>query len=437
MVDFPKVTRIYQNHHLDSTRWDEYTPRAGDIIVTTAYKSGTTWTQQILYELLYGRMDPKPERRDVTPWPDARFMPIPREALGPMIDRIPGRRFIKSHLPLDGLPYYEDVKYVIVGRDARDVFMSLFNHYQSYTDLAIKTMNTPDIVGDPLPRCPDDPLGTAPLDLRVNLARIDRATALARLAAGGIDGQPTPYSPAGVRLAGKPAINRSELFEHGLIEVQDEASQLIAYLVAPRRGEMVADFCAGAGGKTLALAAIMRSTGRLYAMDVSAKRLHALGRRAARAGVSNVHPLALAGEGDVRAKRLAGKIDRVLVDAPCSGFGTLRRNPDLKWRQGPESIEELAQKQHDILRAAARLVKPGGRLVYATCSILREENEAVVERFAAAHPEFVALSCDALLAAQRIPLEAGNALHLWPHRHGTDGFFAAAFSRGSSAHPGS
>ena len=157
MVDFPKVTRIYQNHHLDSTRWDEYTPRAGDIIVTTAYKSGTTWTQQILYELLYGRMDPKPERRDVTPWPDARFMPIPREALGPMIDRIPGRRFIKSHLPLDGLPYYEDVKYVIVGRDARDVFMSLFNHYQSYTDLAIKTMNTPDIVGDPLPRCPDDP----------------------------------------------------------------------------------------------------------------------------------------------------------------------------------------------------------------------------------------------------------------------------------------
>jgi 16S rRNA (cytosine967-C5)-methyltransferase len=280
-------------------------------------------------------------------------------------------------------------------------------------------------------------LGPAPLDLRVNLARIDRAAALARLAARGIDGQPTPYSPAGIRLAGKPAINRSDLFEQGLIEVQDEGSQLIAYLVAPRRGEMVADFCAGAGGKTLALAAIMRSTGRVYAMDVSTKRLHALGRRAARAAVSNVHPLAIAGEGDVRAKRLAGKIDRVLVDAPCSGFGTLRRNPDLKWRHGQESIAELAQKQHDILRAAARLVKPGGRLVYATCSILREENEAVVERFAALHPEFVALSCDELLAAQRIPLEAGNLLHLWPHRHGTDGFFAAAFSRGGAAHPGS
>jgi len=280
-------------------------------------------------------------------------------------------------------------------------------------------------------------LGPAPLDLRVNLARIDRATALARLAAGGIDGQPTAYSPAGIRLVGKPAINRADLFEQGLIEVQDEGSQLVAYLVAPRRGEMVADFCAGAGGKTLALAAIMRSTGRLYAMDVSAKRLHALGRRAARAGVSNVHPLALAGEGDARVKRLAGKIDRVLVDAPCSGFGTLRRNPDLKWRHGPGSIAELAQKQHDILRAAARLVKPGGRLVYATCSILREENEAVVERFAAAHPEFVAVSCHELLAAQRIPLEAEDVLHLWPHRHGTDGFFAAAFSRGSRAHPDS
>ena len=281
-------------------------------------------------------------------------------------------------------------------------------------------------------------LGPAPLDLRVNVARIDRDAALARLVASGIDGEPTPYSPAGIRLAGKPAINRNELFEQGLIEVQDEGSQLLAYLVAPRRGEMVADFCAGAGGKTLGLAAIMRGTGRLYAMDISARRLHALGRRAARAGVSNVHPLALAGEGDVRAKRLSGKIDRVLVDAPCSGFGTLRRNPDLKWRHGPESIAELAQKQHNILCAAARLVKPGGRLVYATCSILREENEAVAERFAAAHPEFVALSCGELLAAQRIPLEAGTTLHLWPHRHGTDGFFAAAFvCRGPAHRPAS
>ena len=272
-------------------------------------------------------------------------------------------------------------------------------------------------------------LNPAPLDLRVNLARTDRESALAALASSGLACVPTPYSPAGVRLEGKPAINRHPLFEQGLVEVQDEGSQLLAYLVAPRRGEMVADFCAGAGGKTLAMAMLMRGTGRLYAMDVSAKRLHALAPRAARAGVSNVHPLALAGEGDVRAKRLAGKLDRVLVDAPCSGFGTLRRNPDLKWRHGPDAIIELANKQFSILHAAARLVKPGGRLVYATCSILEAENEAVVERFVAVHPEFAALSCGELLAAQRIALPAGERLRLWPHLHGTDGFFAAALER--------
>ncbi len=273
-------------------------------------------------------------------------------------------------------------------------------------------------------------LNAAPLDLRVNLARTDLGAAQAALSASGIDCTPTPYSPAGLRLAGKPAINRHPLFEQGLIEVQDEGSQLLAYLLAPRRGEMVADFCAGAGGKTLALAMLMRGTGRLYAMDVSVKRLHALAPRAARAGVSNVHSLALAGEGDVRAKRLASKLDRVLVDAPCSGFGTLRRNPDLKWRHGPDAIVELAQKQFSILRAAARLVKPGGRLVYATCSILEEENEAVVERFAAVCPEFATVSCGELLAAQRIRLPGGERLRLWPHVHGTDGFFAAAFERG-------
>lgn len=272
-------------------------------------------------------------------------------------------------------------------------------------------------------------LNPAPLDLRVNLARTDRDSALAALASSGLACAPTAYSPAGIRLEGKPAINRHPLFERGLVEVQDEGSQLLAYLVAPRRGEMVADFCAGAGGKTLAMAMLMRGTGRLYAMDVSAKRLHALAPRAARAGISNVHPVALAGEGDVRAKRLAGKLDRVLVDAPCSGFGTLRRNPDLKWRHDPDAIIELAQKQLRILRAAARLVKPGGRLVYATCSILEAENEAVVGRFVEDHPEFAALSCGDLLAAQRIALQAGERLRLWPHLHGTDGFFAAALER--------
>lgn len=272
-------------------------------------------------------------------------------------------------------------------------------------------------------------LNPAPLDLRINLARVDRDAALARLAAEGIEGQATPYSPAGVRLAGNPAISASPLFKEGLIEVQDEGSQLLVYLLAPRRGEMVADFCAGAGGKTLAAAMLMRGTGRVYAMDVSAKRLAALAPRAARAGISNVHPVTLAGENDPRARRLARKIDRVLVDAPCSGMGTLRRNPDLKWRHGPDAVVELAAKQARILESAARLVKPGGRLVYATCSVLRAENDDVVERFAGAHPEFAPLACGELLAAQRVPLEAGERLRLWPHRHQTDGFFAAAFER--------
>jgi len=271
-------------------------------------------------------------------------------------------------------------------------------------------------------------LNPAPLDLRVNLARTDREAVLERLARDDIPAAPTPHSPAGVRLAGKPAINRHPLFRDGLVEVQDEGSQLLAWLLAPRRGEMVADYCAGAGGKTLALGMLMRGAGRIYALDVSAARLAALAPRAARAGISNVHSIVLSGDNDARTRRLAGKIDRVLVDAPCSGFGTLRRNPDLKWRHGPQAIDELAAKQSRILAAAARLVKPAGLLVYATCSLLREENEAVADAFAAAHPEFEAISCAQLLAAQRIAIE-GERLRLWPHRHGTDGFFAAAFAR--------
>src|SRR4029077_6122714 len=192
---------------------------------------------------------------------------------------------------------------------------------------------------------------------------------------------PTPHSPAGIRLKGKPQINRHALFLDGSLEVQDEGSQLLADLPAPRGGEMVADCCAGAGGKTLAISMLMHGSGRVYAMDVSEKRLRELAPRAARAGISNVHPIVLANEGDARAQRLAGKLDRVLVDAPCSGFGTLRRNPDFKWRMGAQAVTELASKQARILHAAAHLVKGGGRLVYATCSLLRDENDAIADAF--------------------------------------------------------
>ena len=269
----------------------------------------------------------------------------------------------------------------------------------------------------------------APLDLRVNTLRAERATVQARLAADGIEAKPTPWSPWGLRVQDKPAINRHPLFLDGTLEVQDEGSQLLALLTGARRGEMVCDFCAGAGGKTLALGAMMKNSGRLYAFDVSVKRLAQLKPRLRRSGLSNVHPILITGENDARVKRLAGKFDRVLVDAPCSGLGTLRRNPDLKWRQTPQSIAELTAKQAAILAAAANLVKPGGRLVYATCSLLAEENEAIVTTFRNSHPEFRPMPAGEALAAQKIPLEMGETFTLNPAHHGTDGFFAAILEK--------
>ena len=269
----------------------------------------------------------------------------------------------------------------------------------------------------------------APLDLRVNPLRKARDDLLREFAASGIAAQPTPYSPLGVRLREKPAINRHPRFLDGSIEVQDEGSQILAYLVAPRRGELVVDFCAGAGGKALMLGALMHSQGRVYAFDVAARRLARLGPRLKRSGLSNLHPALIASENDTRVKRLAGRIDRVLVDAPCSGLGTLRRNPDLKWRQSPAAVVELTRKQASILDAAAKLVKPGGRLVYATCSLLVEENEAIVQAFLDDRGDFRLLDCAALLREQRIPLDTGEHLALLTHRHRTDSFFAAAMAR--------
>jgi 16S rRNA (cytosine967-C5)-methyltransferase len=247
---------------------------------------------------------------------------------------------------------------------------------------------------------------------------------LAQLQAEGFAVEPTPYSPWGIRFKEHPAINRHPLFVDGSLEVQDDGSQLLALLLGARRGEMVCDFCAGAGGKTLAIGAMMASSGRLYALDVAEKRLANLKPRLARSGLSNVMPQLIASENDTRVKRLAGKLDRVLVDAPCSGLGTLRRNPDLKFRQSPDSVAELVQKQGAILRAAARLVKPGGRLVYATCSLLPDENEAIVEALLA-EGGFTLLPVNEILAQNKIDLDTGPLLKLSPALHGTDGFFAA------------
>jgi 16S rRNA (cytosine967-C5)-methyltransferase len=223
-------------------------------------------------------------------------------------------------------------------------------------------------------------------------------------------------------------------------------------MLEPRRQEMVVDFCAGAGGKTLHIGALMANTGTVYAFDVLAKRLEKLKPRLRRAGLNNVRMVTISHERDARVQRLKGKIDRVLVDAPCSGTGTLRRNPDIKWRDIPIlpgaeldarsapaggapgmariNLAELADSQLRILSAAAELLKPGGRLVYATCSLLKEENEDIVEKFLAARPEFHMLPVNEILERRHIPLSmTGDALRLLPHTHQTDGFYAVALER--------
>jgi 16S rRNA (cytosine967-C5)-methyltransferase len=283
----------------------------------------------------------------------------------------------------------------------------------------------------PLVRALGEP---APLDLRVNVAKARREDVQRVLAEAGVVAAATPFSPWGLRIEGKPALTRLAAYTSGQFEVQDEGSQLLALLTDAKRGEMVIDFCAGAGGKTLALGAAMRNTGRLYAFDISGHRLDALRPRLARSGLSNVHPAQIAHERDERIKRLAGKIDRVLVDAPCTGLGTLRRNPDLKWRQSPQAVAEAQVRQGAILASASRLLKPGGRLVYATCSLLAAENEDVAAAFGAAHAAgFEPLPALQALEAARVDdaaaMVSGPFMRLWPHVHRTDGFFAAVWQK--------
>jgi 16S rRNA (cytosine967-C5)-methyltransferase len=264
----------------------------------------------------------------------------------------------------------------------------------------------------------------ATLDLRVNLLKATREEALAALRAEGLEVSTTRYSPWGLRIVGRRPVTSGPAFRAGLVEIQDEGSQLLASLVGATPEMRVADYCAGAGGKTLAMAMTMHNRGHIVACDVSAPRLEASARRLRRAGAHNVETHLLQ-PGDKWAKRRAGSFDRVLVDAPCTGTGTWRRNPDARIRLAPQDLAELVPKQAAILDAAAKLVKPGGRLVYATCSLLREENEAQVAEFLARNPIFH--------LASPSPLWPGHApeplLVLTPLRHGTDGFFGAAMER--------
>ncbi|MHB8623545.1 MAG: RsmB/NOP family class I SAM-dependent RNA methyltransferase [Sulfuricaulis sp.] len=268
----------------------------------------------------------------------------------------------------------------------------------------------------------------APVDLRVNAIKAKREEVQARLAHEGFPCESTPYSAAGLRREDRAPMFHTQCFQEGLFEVQDEGSQLLSLMLEPKRHEMVVDFCAGAGGKTLHLGALMANAGTVYAFDISAKRLEKLKPRLKRSGLSNLRTITISHEHDARVQRLKGKIDRVLVDAPCSGTGTLRRNPDIKWRT--IDLAELAVAQLSILTAAAELVKSGGRLVYATCSLLREENDDVVTKFLAEHPAFRVIPANEILARRHVPLTMeDNALRLYPQRHHTDGFYAVAFEK--------
>lgn len=281
-------------------------------------------------------------------------------------------------------------------------------------------------------------LEPASLDIRTNTLKMKTPQLLEQLKSEGLEVEPARHAPDALRLRGKPNLKKHPLYEQGFFEVQDEGSQLIALLTQANRNEVVVDYCAGAGGKTLALGEMMSGRGRLYALDTAVARLEALKPRLERSGLNNVYPMAINGGNDERVQRLHGKVDCVLVDAPCTGLGTLRRNPDLKWRRKPEEVRRFQVQQLEILRDAAKLLKPGGRLIYATCSILLEENEDVAEFFTSHDSAFTPEPIADLLERQQVRnaamLSCGGPdgrlyLRTWPQVHDIDGFFAAAWRK--------
>lgn len=271
-------------------------------------------------------------------------------------------------------------------------------------------------------------LSPAPMDLRVNTIKAERDEILGWLQEDGFEAEAGKISPLSIRVFGRPQISKHPLFESGAIEIQDEGSQMVAVIADAKPGEQVVDFCAGAGGKTLAIAASMKNKGRVIAMDVLDKRLLRAKERFKRAGLHNIETRALTGERDRYVKRHQGSFDLVLVDAPCSGTGTWRRDPDKRWRMLGPGLSGLLPLQKSILDSAHRMVKPGGRLVYATCSLLPEENENQVKAFLAEHPEFEIKRADSIIKSKG----AGEFLKMTPAQHDTDGFFAAVLVRKAS-----
>lgn len=272
-------------------------------------------------------------------------------------------------------------------------------------------------------------LEPAQLDIRVNTIKINRDEAMQMLLKDINDIKPMIYSSTGLRIPRGSSLSRNPLFMDGKIEVQDESSQILSFVVDAKRGMMVADFCAGAGGKSLAIGAIMKNTGRIYAYDISEKRIINLGKRLKKSGLSNLFAQKIKNEKDAKLKKLHAKFDRVLVDVPCSGTGTFRRNPDLKWKNSLQDIDELNIKQLSILEEAKKLVKKEGRLIYSTCSLLIQENETIVEKFLDTNKNFRMISADDILIKNKILLSTGKYLKLTPHQQHTDGFFATVLEK--------
>lgn len=283
---------------------------------------------------------------------------------------------------------------------------------------------------------------TASIDLRINLIKTTKKKVLEQLKIKGIISVPCKYVHNAIRLESTKVLASVLSDLQGCFEVQNEGSQLISQLVAPARGEVIMDFCAGSGGKTLALAAIMKNTGTIFAIDNSPKRLAKLKPRVERSGVKNVHSIFISNENDQKLKRFIGKIDRVLVDVPCSGVGTLRRNPYLKNWYNFSSLKTLQKNQLALVNSASHFVKLGGKLIYATCSFLPTENEKVIDFFLRENKNFILDDAIDILYKQGIVIPvlpyfdgfkqgviARKCLRLFPSLHGTDGFFSASMTR--------
>ncbi len=266
----------------------------------------------------------------------------------------------------------------------------------------------------------------ATTDIRVNTLKSSVDKVQAQMKSEGFEMRRTDYSPLGLRMDERRSVFSTKVFKEGAFEMQDEGSQLIAAICRVAPGMKVTDFCAGAGGKTLALSADMGNKGTLHACDIHERRLKEMPKRLKRAGVNNVQTHLLASENDKWVKRHKETQDVVLVDAPCSGAGTWRRSPDSRWKMTQESLQELTEIQASVLQSAARLVAKGGRLIYATCSVLKEENEQQVEKFLEANPHFQLQKIEELDVKANLPEGVATYLKLNPHHHGTDGFFVAS-----------